>query len=81
MNMEPELKKSIIEYVLGKRKQLEISGPPRLIAVLHEAIESSRNLLSNLRNGVNSDTLKELIEKRQKAIKRYKKVTGEDWSV
>ena len=48
--MEPELKKSILEYVLGKRKKLEISGPPRLVATLYEAIESSRNLLEDLRD-------------------------------
>ena len=79
--MEPELKKSILEYVLGKRKKLEISGPPRLVATLYEAIESSRNLLEDLRKGVSQKILKESLDKKQKAAARYKKITGEDWSV
>ena len=35
--MQPELKKSILEYVLGERKELELVGPPALIATIYEA--------------------------------------------
>ena len=79
--MEAELKKSILEYVLGKRNKLEIAGPPRLLATLFEAIESSKNLLRNLRNGKDAKTLKESLERRQKAAERFKDVTGEDWDI
>jgi len=79
--MEPSLKKSILEYILGNRKKLEITGSPQLIATLYEAIESSRSLLSNLRRGVDYRTLRESLERRQKAADRYKKVTGEDWDI
>jgi len=79
--MEPELKKSIIEYVLGQRKKLEIEGPPRLVATLYEAIESSRDLLRNLREGRDPKTLRESLERRQLAAKRFKNVTGEDWDI
>lgn len=79
--MEPELKKSIIEYVLGKRKKLEIVGPPRLIATLYEAIEASKFLLKNLREGRNPKILRESLERRQRAAERFKNVTGQDWDI
>lgn len=79
--MEPELKKSILEYVLGKRRKLEISGPPRVIATLYEAIESSRNLLHSLRKGEGPEKLRESLERRQRAAERYKSMTGDDWDI
>jgi hypothetical protein len=79
--MEPTLKKSILEYVLGRRKALEISGPPQLLATLYEAIESSRALLLTLREGSNHRALRESLERRQRAAERYKRVTGEDWDI
>ena len=79
--MEAELKKSILEYVLGKRNKLEIAGPPRLLATLFEASESSKNLHRNLRNVKDAKTLKESLERRQKAAERFKDVTGEDWDI
>jgi hypothetical protein len=79
--MEPELKKSIIEYVLGKRNKLEIVGPPRVIAALYEAIDSSKCLLSNLREGKDPKTLRESLERRQLAANRIKNLTGEDWDI
>lgn len=79
--MEPELKKSIIEHVLGKRKKLEIVGPPRILVTLYEAIESSKYLLRNLREGCSPKTLRESLERRQKAAERFKSVTGQDWDI
>jgi len=79
--MEPELKKSIIEHVLGKRKKLEITGPPQLLAALYEAVEASKNLLKNLREGRSTDVIRQSLERRQNAADRYKKVTGEDWDI
>jgi hypothetical protein len=79
--MEPTLKKSILEYVLGRRKVLEITGPPRLVATLYEAIESSRELLRNLRRGADHKTLRESLDRRQIAAERYQKMTGESWDI
>ena len=79
--MEPELKKSILEYVLGRRKKLELTGPPRVVATLHEAIEASRDLLSSLRHGVSPKSLGEALERRKRAAERYKNVTGDDWDL
>jgi len=79
--MEPELRKSILEYILGKRKSLEISGPPRVLATLHEAIESSRSLLATLRRGESPERLRESLDRRKRAAERFKNVTGEDWDI
>lgn len=79
--MEPTLKKSILEYVVGKRKTLEISGPPRLIATLWEAAESCRSLLHTLRQSSEPERVREAMERRQVAAKRWKDLTGEDWDI
>ena len=79
--MEPELKKSIIEHILGKRKKLEIAGPPRVLAVIYEAVEASKSLLKNLREGKDTRTIRLSLERRQQAADRFKNVTGEDWDI
>jgi hypothetical protein len=79
--MEPELKKSIIEHVLGKRSKLEIEGPPRVLAVIYEAVEASKDLLKNLREGKDMSVIRSSLDRRQRAADRFKSVTGEDWDV
>lgn len=79
--MDPTLKKSILEYVIGKRKTLEISGPPRLIATLWEAAESCRSLLHTLYQTSKPEKIREAMERRQVAAKRWKDLTGEDWDI
>jgi len=79
--MQPELKKSILEYVLGARRELEIVGPPIVVATIYEAAESSSSLLRALREENDANTIYKLIERRRKAADRFKKVTGEDWDI
>lgn len=79
--MQPEIKKSILEYVLGKRRELEIVGPPIVVATVHEAAESSALLLRALREERDAATVRALMERRQIAAARFKRVTGEDWDI
>ena len=79
--MQPDLKKSILEYVLGKRKELELVGPPALIATIYEAAESASSLLRALREEKNEETIQSLMKRRQNAANRFKKLTGEDWDI
>jgi len=79
--MQPELKKPILEYVLGQRKKLEIVGPPIVIATIYEAAESSALLLSALREEKDAKTVRSLMDRRKTAALRFKKITGEDWDI
>ena len=79
--MQPELKKPILEYVLGQRKKLEIVGPPIVIATIYEAAESSALLLSALREEKDAETVRSLMDRRKTAALRFKKITGEDWDI
>jgi len=79
--MQPEIKKSILEYVLGTRRELEIVGPPIVVATIYEAAESSSALLRALREERDAQTVKGLMERRKVAAERFKRVTGEDWDI
>jgi hypothetical protein len=79
--MQPELKKSILEYVLGERKELELVGPPALVATIYEAADSASSLLCALREEKNEETIKSLMKRRLNAANRFKKLTGEDWDI
>ena len=79
--MQPELKKSITEYVLGERKELEIVGPPSIVAVIYEAASSASSFLRALREGKSIDVIKPLMERRKKAAERFKNLTGDDWDI
>jgi hypothetical protein len=79
--MQPELKKSILEYVLGERKELELVGPPALIATIYEAVESASLLLRALREEKNEEAIQALMKRRKSAANRFKKLTGEDWDI
>jgi hypothetical protein len=79
--MQPEIKKSILEYVLGTRRELEIVGPPIVVATIYEAAESSSALLRALREERDAKTVRRLMERRKVAAERFKRVTGEDWDI
>jgi len=79
--MQPEIKKSILEYVLGTRRELEIVGPPIVVATIYEAAESSSALLRALREERDAKTVRGLMERRKIAAERFKRVTGEDWDI
>jgi hypothetical protein len=79
--MQPELKKPILEYVLGSRRELEIVGPPIVVATIYEAAESSMRLLQALREERDAQTVRSLMERRKSAAARFKRVTGEDWDI
>lgn len=79
--MQPEIKKSILEFVLGKRKELEIVGPPALVATIYEAADSAAQLLRALREERGSSDVRGLMERRLAAAERFKRLTGEDWDI
>lgn len=79
--MQPEIKKSILEYVLGTRRELEIVGPPVVVATIYEAANSSSELLRALREEEDPKTIRKLMERRKVAAARFKRVTGEDWDI
>lgn len=79
--MQPEIKKSILEYVLGTRRELEIVGPPIIVATIYEAANSSSELLRALREEKDPQTIRKLMERRKVAAIRFKRVTGEDWDL
>lgn len=79
--MDPIIKKSIIEYVLGQRAELSITGSPRMVATIYEAAIASRSLLQLLKNEQDLNKINEAIERRKTAAKRFAEITGSEWDI
>jgi hypothetical protein len=78
--MENELKKSIACYIMGSISEITLIGDPFEIAILKEAIESSKKLLLAL-NECDIEKVSESLEKKRIAVSRYEKVMGKTWGL
>lgn len=78
--MEPIIKKSLVEYISGRRKTLTLVGDPVFISVVYEAANTSRKLLLALREG-RIDEVSSALEQKRIAVSRFERVTGQNWGL
>jgi hypothetical protein len=78
--MDKFLKKSLVEFILGSRKSLTLEGEPRLIAVIHEAAMSSRQLMLALET-CDPEALQSALARKREAVTRFEKFTGKSWNL
>jgi hypothetical protein len=78
--MEPIIKKSLVEYISGRRKTLTLVGDPVFISVMYEAANASRKLLLALQEG-KIDEVSSALERKRIAVSRYERVTGQNWGL
>jgi hypothetical protein len=78
--MEPIIKKSLVEYISGRRKTLILVGDPVFISVMYEAANTSRKLLLALREG-RIDEVSSALEQKRIAVSRFERVTGQNWGL
>jgi len=78
--MEPIIKKSLVEYISGRRKTLTLVGDPVFISVMYEAANTSRKLLLALREG-KIDEVASALEQKRIAVSRFERVTGQNWGL
>ena len=78
--MEPTLKKSITEYIVGKRDQLILVGNPVTLSIVYEATRTSKNLLEALRSG-DIDKVSSALNEKRIAVTRYERVIGSSWDL
>lgn len=77
--MNDEVKFKIAKFILGLSESLEITGHPLKTAALAEAIQSSKDLLSDLKENASIDKIQRSIDRKRIAIERWKNLTGEKW--
>ena len=77
--MEPELKKALVEYIMG-RKSFTIVGHPQILAVIYEAAKTSRILRETLNSGDIDSTIL-AVENKRKAVERFERITGKSWGI
>ena len=77
--MAPELKKALVEYIMG-RKSFTVVGHPQVLAVIYEAAKASRILRETLASGdIEATTL--AVENKRKAVERFERITGKNWGI
>jgi hypothetical protein len=78
--MEPILKKTLVEYITGKRREITLVGHPISISIIHEAARASRDLFISLKEG-DIERVSLALENKRVAVERYEKVTGTPWGL
>lgn len=78
--MEKIIKKSLVEYITGARKELVLIGHPLSVAIVYEAAQASRKLYVALQEG-DIDSVKSAIELKRSAVDRYERETGDSWGL
>ena len=80
MGMDKTLKKSLVEYITGRMPELTLEGHPTTLAVLYDAVQSSRHLFLALEEG-NVSSVETALAKKRVAVQRWEKVTGRAWDI
>ena len=79
-SMNGNLRKSLVEYILGKRESLRLVGPPLVIAVVYETAQASRELYAALEAG-RVPLVESALDRKRVAVERWEKVTGMKWDL
>ena len=79
--MKISIKRSLLEYVLGRRNQLDLGYDQRSAMVIFEAADASRDLLIKLRSLAPIVDVQRAMERRQVAAQRFERVIGEVWKL
>ena len=78
--MDKRLKRTIAEFVLGERREIEFLGSPKVLALVHEAALSSRELVLALESGETERVKAALLRKRE-AVRIFEQYTKQKWSI
>lgn len=78
--MNGNLRKTLVEYILGKRDSVRLVGPPIVIAVVYETAQASRELYEALESG-RVGLVERALDRKKKAVTRWEKVTGMKWDL
>ena len=69
-----------IRYITGNQKSVKIKGKPAEMKIFQEVLNASRNLYENLqKENVRLREIEKLVERKNKAAKKFFEVTGETW--
>jgi len=69
----------IARFILGLDEKLEIFGNPLHVAILSEAIQSSKNLYTFLNENASLDQIQDALDRKRLAVERWKNLSNEKW--
>jgi|APGre2960657373_1045057.scaffolds.fasta_scaffold668930_1 hypothetical protein len=78
--MNGNLRKSLAEYIIGKRESIRLIGPPTVIAVVYETTQASRELYVALETG-RVPLVEGALRRKKEAVERWERVTGMKWDL
>jgi hypothetical protein len=81
IDMDRKLRSNLANYILGNTQELQVVGNPLLLATLYEVTQASRELLECLRRESSETEIANAIQKKKDASTRWKKFTGDTWSL
>ena len=78
--MKKSLLKESVMFVTGRRKDLRVNGPKRIVEAFLNALVASKDLYEAIEEkNVSLSELQALIEHKEELAAAYKKKTGKDW--
>lgn len=78
--MNGNLRKTLVEYILGKRDSVRLVGPPLTIVVVYETAQASRELYEALESG-RVRVVEDALRRKKEAVARWERVTGMKWDL
>ena len=69
-----------IRYITGHQKSIKVKGKPTDMVVYKDVLKASKRLYEALqRKNVRLSHIEDLVQKKNRAAKRFRKVTGHAW--
>ena len=78
--MDTTLRKTLVEYIVGKRDSVKLIGAPVIIAVVYETAQASKALYNALSTG-SSKLVESALLRKKVAVKRFEGLTGIKWDL
>lgn len=78
--MNGNIRKTLVEYILGERESVRLVGPPLVIAVVYETAQASRDLYEALESG-QLPLVESALRRKKKAVERWERVIGTKWDL
>lgn len=77
--MNDETRSIIAKFILGLDENIEITGAPMNVAIIAEAIQSSKELFKALEKNESIRIIQKCLDRKRVAVERWKNLTGEKW--
>ena len=76
---EKDLMRAAAKYILGEETHTKVGGSPKRVQAFQDVVVASRALYEALRDGEPMKNVSRLLERKTRAARAYREVTGMLW--